>query len=447
MQKSILSICALCATLVLALSSCKDDDDPVVPAKLSINTETVSVSEGGGTAAVEVVLDKAAPADITIEYSLGGTAVSPADYTIVNEGELEIPQGQTSGTIAITIVNDAVYEGNETIEIEIQDVNSTDVEITNDDEAIVTITEDDPQATVSFPTTTMTVKESDNEELLEIQVSLSTAAPQAITIQYEFAHNDQESFAIDDIYAAAQTPVIPEQFVDFEVDGGQPQVVIPQGANSAVIKLQLFSDFLLEDDETINITLTSANGATIGTNNKMTITLAQEDGKAILLVWDDDYTDVDMDMFLWVGETITTFGPNPIATSLNEAVDPQYELVFIPSVVEDAAFGVSYVYYAGTADPMNFESHFIDFVDGDFAEDFDIYPGTYTQANVNKWDQTGAPKPAVVQTFRIEAGAYVEITDIEEPASGSRKAPVTIPAGMMKTKSHLVTPPLRVRSF
>jgi hypothetical protein len=154
-----------------------------------------------------------------------------------------------------------------------------------------------------------------------------------------------------------------------------------------------------------------------------------------------------MDMFLWIGETITTLEPNPIAFSITEAVDPQFELVFIPAVVENAAFGLSYVYYSGTADPMNFESHFIDFINGEFADDFDAYPGTYTLANINAWNEDGAPEPAVVQTFRIAAGAYVEITDIEEPASGSRKPTVTVPSGMKKTKSKLIKPPLFVRSF
>lgn len=445
MQKFTLSICSVCALLVLGLSSCKDDDEPFVKPKLSVATETVTIGEGGGTAEVEIVLDKAAPTDITVEYSLGGTAVSPADYSIVGtEGEVDIPQGQTSGTIQITIVNDAVYEGNETIEIEIQDVNSDDIEITNDDEALVTITEDDPQTVATFPTTTLTVKESDNDALLEIEVSLSSPASQAVTLQYEFTHG--EGFAIDDLFGAVQTPPIPAQFIDFDVDGGLQEVSIPQGASTGLIKLQLFSDFLLEDDETIEITLTSATGATIGTNNKMTITLDQEDGKAIVLVW-DEYEDVDMDMFLWIGETIATFDPNPIASSINAAVDPQVELVFIPSVIEDAAFGLSFVYYEGTEEPMNFESHFIDFTNGEFAEDFDSYPGTYNLVNINAWDADGAAAPAVVQTFRIEAGTYLEITDIEEPASGSRKPTVTKPSGLKKIKSIPRRIPSWVQSF
>ena len=126
MQKFTLLICSLCALVVMGigLSSCKDEE-PFVKPNLSVSTETLTVAEGGGTVQVEFVLDRGAPGDITIEYQLGGTAISPADYTIVGtEGEVEIANGQTSGTVEIQIVSDAIYEGNETIEISIEDVSS-----------------------------------------------------------------------------------------------------------------------------------------------------------------------------------------------------------------------------------------------------------------------------------------------------------------------------------
>ncbi len=126
MQKYTLLICSLCALVVLGigLNSCKDEE-PFVKPNLKVSNETLTVAEGAGTVQVEFVLDRGAPGDITIEYSLGGTAISPADYTIVGkEGEVEIANGQTSGTVEIQIVSDAIYEGNETIEISIEDVSS-----------------------------------------------------------------------------------------------------------------------------------------------------------------------------------------------------------------------------------------------------------------------------------------------------------------------------------
>src|SRR5688572_17987424 len=112
MQKYTLLSCSLCALVVLGigLSSCKDDE-PFVKPNLSVSTDAFTVLENAGTVQVEFVLDRGAPGDITIEYSLSGTAISPADYTIVGtEGEVQIANGQTSAVVQLQIVSDANYE-------------------------------------------------------------------------------------------------------------------------------------------------------------------------------------------------------------------------------------------------------------------------------------------------------------------------------------------------
>ena len=152
MQKYTLLMCSLCALAVLGigLSSCKDDE-PYVKPNLTVSNETLTVAEGAGTVQVEFVLDKGAPEAFTVEYSLRGTAISPADYTIVGkEGEVEIAVGETSAIVQIQIVSDAIYEGNETIEISIEDVSSDNIVVTNNDETEVTITDDDPQIQLSM---------------------------------------------------------------------------------------------------------------------------------------------------------------------------------------------------------------------------------------------------------------------------------------------------------
>ena len=51
---------------------------------------------------------------------------------------------------------------------------------------------------------------------------------------------------------------------------------------------------------------------------------------------------------------------------------------------------------------MNFEVHFADFANGVVEPEAnrDIFPGTYTLANINAWDAEGAPSPAIAQTFQ-----------------------------------------------
>lgn len=428
MQKFTLSICSVCALIVLGLSSCKDDDEPFVKPKLSVATETVTIGENGGKAEVEIVLDKAAPTDITVEYSLGGTAVSPADYSVVGtEGEIDIPQGQTSATIEINIVDDATYEGNETIEIELQDVNSDDIEITNDDEAVITITENDSQVEVTMEAATVTVNEEDGEAI--IVVNLSTPAAQAITINYTLTGT-----ALDTVFAATQANPIHPQYWDYYIDtDNSGELVIPQGSNKGEISVQILTDFQFEDNETIIITLDNATGATIGTNKVTTINVEQQNGKVIALVWEGD---ADMDMFLWIGDEVSDLFF--VSNSANEGVTPKVEALIIPDNIDNVAFGTSYTYYSGTADPLNFEAHFADFLDGEVEDeaDRDIFPGTYTLANINQWDEDDAPAPVIAQTFEKNAGVFENITDpIVTPATGSRSVTVALPKGVSKLKT------------
>jgi hypothetical protein len=299
---------------------------------------------------------------------------------------------------------------------------------------VITITDDDPQLKVSFPVTTLTVVESDNQELLEIDVALDNPAPQNVTVEYTIAHVQGQGHAIDDLYAEAEE--IPSQYVDYIIEGGVQSVVIAQGSTTAKIQLQLLSDFVFENEETIELTIsTVSNGVQIGTNNKMTIKLQQEDGRIVALVWQDDYTDVDMDLFLWLGDDIP--GLEIVAASANPGFDPQLELLFIPAVIQDAAVGLSYTYYAGTEDPMNFEAQIIDFADGaaEAQANYDVYPGTYTLANINAWDETDI-EPVKAQTFTLVAGAITGITDpIVAPAANSRIPTKALPKGIIKMKS------------
>ncbi|MEX2230938.1 MAG: hypothetical protein WD824_02165, partial [Cyclobacteriaceae bacterium] len=120
---------------------------------------------------------------------------------------------------------------------------------------------------------------------------------------------------------------------------------------------------------------------------------------------------------------------------LTPRTTPTQELIFIPSLITDGAFGLSYVYYEGTANPMNFEAHFVDFTGGvlEAAADRDIFTASYTLANINAWDVSGND-PIIVQTFTIVAGTYTDITAITVPASSSRMKSHKLPNTLRKNE-------------
>jgi Calx-beta domain len=450
----ILSITLLLA-LGFAFSSCKDDEPPAKP-KLSFAETEISVDEDDGMLEVELTLDKPYSKDLRIEYELGGTAsdqdvvgTTGADYEVVGDhGVVEIESGETTGVIKLDIYGDAGFEPDETIVISIMDTNTDEIELTADDEAEVTIKNDDEQLTASFANTTSTVNEDDGVDgVIQIPVQLDKPAAQNVTITYTL-----DGSAWDSLYAFNQQPKIPRSYYDYYAKGTTTyangittgQIVISSGQTSGNIELQIYTDFIFENDETIEIQLTASNDTQVGTNSKMTITLEQQDGKVIALVWDESYTDVDMDMFLWIGETADNLD-GVLASAINASTSPQ-ELIFIPKIVTDdistAAFGLSCVYYSGTADPMNFEVHYVDFTNGALEAEADrnVFSATYTLTNINQWDQNGAATPAIVQTFNLTGGVYSDFTDITVPSSGSRIRTHRLPAQLQRHRLGSIRP-------
>jgi hypothetical protein len=92
---------------------------------------------------------------------------------------------------------------------------------------------------------------------------------------------------------------------------------------------------------------------------------------------------------------------------------------------------MSYVYYEGTLDPLEFEVVFADFVDGAFEAEANVesFTGTYTAANKNEWTDPNTTK--VVQTFKKVSGEFAEFSAIDVPASGSRLAPHKISSKLL----------------
>ncbi|MDE0460663.1 MAG: hypothetical protein OXI15_25535, partial [Chromatiales bacterium] len=66
--------------------------------------------EGSGTHNVEVWLNPAPTADITVKYTVGGTATAGSDFTIANSGTLTVSKGATTATIPVTIIDDSVAD-------------------------------------------------------------------------------------------------------------------------------------------------------------------------------------------------------------------------------------------------------------------------------------------------------------------------------------------------
>ncbi|MCY4258292.1 MAG: hypothetical protein OXE04_08470, partial [bacterium] len=98
------------------------DDDPVVSTALPVVSvvDATSVLEGDDpTALVDmmftVILSEVSDEEVTVTYTLSGTAIAPADYTEPNQMIVAIPAGQSSATIVVAVRGDVIDEDNETV--------------------------------------------------------------------------------------------------------------------------------------------------------------------------------------------------------------------------------------------------------------------------------------------------------------------------------------------
>src|SRR6478735_6396724 len=161
-----LSMAAI-AAMTVAMFSCKDDPDPVIPV-VSFQQATRTVGEDAGTIDVLLQLDVEAPRDITVRYAVSGTAT----------------EGTTSGKIQLQIKQDVAVEADETIILTISDIVNAYATIGATPATTITLQSDDAGSKISFATATETVNETVG--LVNVQLTLDKAAAQDITVEYEF---------------------------------------------------------------------------------------------------------------------------------------------------------------------------------------------------------------------------------------------------------------------
>jgi hypothetical protein len=117
---------------------------------LSLSIDDVSADEGVGTMTFTVSLSAVSGQDVSVDFTATDvTAVSPDDYT-GSSGTLTIPMGSSSGTIAVTIIDDGEVETAETFTVDLSNAVNASI---SDNQGVGTITDNDgggPPVTASF---------------------------------------------------------------------------------------------------------------------------------------------------------------------------------------------------------------------------------------------------------------------------------------------------------
>ncbi len=273
------------------------DDDNAPNVTLSVNN--ASIAENGGVATVTAEIDapSALPVTVTLAYSgtasLGGTDATTAAGSNANSAtEIVIPAGSTSGTVTITAVADLVYEGNETVIVDIASViNATEASA---QQVTTTITDAQAQPTVTLELTGSPF--SENGGTATIKAVLSHASVQEVLVDVNLSGSA----------------------VGTDYNNTSLNLSIPALSTSASITLTGLNDIEAEGDETIIADITN-------------VVNASEDGdqQVIAIISDDDVA----------GLTITaTDGSNE--TSENGTTD-SFEVVLNTQPASDVTITIT----------------------------------------------------------------------------------------------------------
>ncbi|MDY0269059.1 beta strand repeat-containing protein [Trichloromonas sp.] len=216
-------------------------DEPVEPIETTytITSDVDSVDEGG-TVTFTVTADEAVVEDTEVAYTLSGVDAADVDGELT--GTVTILAGETAATFAVTLLEDAATEGDETLTATLEDGAAADVAVADTSMA--------PAQVLSIEPASTTIVEG-NE--LVFTVTMDRAVDEDTVIRYQV-----QGVATD--IAAAATPVDDLGVINGEVliaaDGDNPMIgtfSITPSSDGVTEGFEAFKVVLLNDDNTAGL--------------------------------------------------------------------------------------------------------------------------------------------------------------------------------------------------
>ncbi|MDX9881255.1 MAG: choice-of-anchor L domain-containing protein [Prolixibacteraceae bacterium] len=210
-----------------------------------------------GTMIVTAQLSHTSTQDVTIPFTVTGTATGGGtDYTIT-ASPITITAGNTTGTITITVASDALDEDDETVIVTMGiPTNATAYGTTVH---TATISDDDPQPTVSF--TSASQVSSAETGTMTVTAELSAVSGLPVTVPFTLSGTATDS-GTD--YTITASPIS-----------------IPAGSTTGTATITIATDVLVELNETVILTMGSPVNATLGSITEHTATINDDDGPTV----------------------------------------------------------------------------------------------------------------------------------------------------------------------
>ncbi|XHR85236.1 MAG: beta strand repeat-containing protein [Gloeotrichia echinulata GP01] len=187
---------------------------------------------------------------LTVNYTLGGTAIKGTDYSNLT-GTVTFAVGSSTATVTVTPINDIIFEGTETVILNLATGTSYTLGATST--ATVNITDNDSQPTINLSASQTLVEGNTSPQNASYTVTLSNASSQTITVNYATANGSATAG------------------LDYTSTTGT--LTFNPGVTSQVINIPILNDSINEANETFTLTLTSPTNASLGTTTSVTTTL------------------------------------------------------------------------------------------------------------------------------------------------------------------------------
>ncbi len=257
-QKAPAAKAVIDSNLKKATGTILNDDDPIVKPKVRLEGSPAK-AENSGPLRFTIELSEATSETVEIDYrTLDQTATSGSDYK-AKSGTLVIPPNELAATVDVALINDEEVEPDETLILELTAVRGGEID-TQAKQAVGTILNDDEQEAVSPPLVSISnvPSASEGNGPISFTIKLSRAAEESVEVDYRTVGNS--ATAGSDFLAASGT------------------VVFPPGSVEKSVRIELVDDTEAETDESFELELLAARGATIDDNKR----------KAAAVIFDDD---------------------------------------------------------------------------------------------------------------------------------------------------------------
>ena len=233
-----------------------DNDDPP---SVFFALATQSGPESAGLMSISVELSTPSGRAVSVPFSLGGTATNGSDYSVVNASPLVITAGSPSADIVISLVDDGLIEGDETVIFTLGTPTNASLGALTTHTATIVEVADPP--TVKFTNVSQTSPEGTSE--IHVSIELNYAWGDAVTIP--FALSGTATAGAGNDYSVAASPVN-----------------IPAGSQFANLIITVYNDTLDENNETVIITMGTPTNATKGSPSVHTATITDNDDPPVV---------------------------------------------------------------------------------------------------------------------------------------------------------------------